>query len=92
VIFGVRGASIYKDRKVRGLGCEGVVEERSPPSTPKNCPQRTQSGSQRSKIGVSNIQNSLRLQLPEESPTLNASGCCSCRKNLHVFGLSCLGR
>jgi len=27
VIFGVRGAFIYREWEVRGLGCEGVVEE-----------------------------------------------------------------
>jgi len=37
-IFGVMGASIYRGGKVRGLGCEGVVGERSPPSTPITTP------------------------------------------------------
>ena len=68
-IFGVRGASIYRGRKVRGLGCEGVVGEQSPPSTPITTPNVHKF--------VPNV---------HEPPTLNASRCCSCRKNLHVFG------
>ena len=43
------------------------------------------------KIGVPNVQNSLRLQLPEESPTLNASRRSTAGKISTYFGLTCLG-
>jgi len=36
-IFGVRGPSIYRGG-MRGLGCEVVVGEQSPPSTPITTP------------------------------------------------------
>ena len=38
VYFRSKGAYIYRGGKVRGLGCEGVVGERSPPSTPITTP------------------------------------------------------
>jgi len=38
VYFRSKGAYIYRGGKVRGLGCEGIMGERSPPSTPITTP------------------------------------------------------
>jgi len=44
------GAPIYRGWEVRGLGCEGVVEEMTSTIHAQELPQRPQSGSQRSKM------------------------------------------